>query len=211
MAEQAKQEIKRVRNFGRIYNHDAGTVDINAAFDKDYKQTVALTAFPNKVLEGFALQGVADYVVGEMNDRLNNPEEGETPEETRAAALKVGEEAIKELMDGQVDFRTGVGLGGVRSAIGALGTVLFELGKKFVKNAKGETLSLSDIHTARDAVKKLYFDTDAVKVKDAQGKEREITGRMIFNAIAESPGVKEALAAKRKGKKPQTQGQNYVG
>lgn len=209
---------KRERQFGRVYDHDKGVVTINAAFKPDYTQALEVNKIPTAMLLGFAMQNAADYVVGEGNEVLRDPNAGATVEARREAALAAMQEAIQEIMEGKVDFRSGVGLGGMRSAIGALGAVLFEMGKTFVKNQRGETLAFNDLHTARKAVKDLYLDTvpkgpfkprvdektgEPVMNKageqfmDPVAKDSNLTGRMIFNTICDIPAVKEALAAKR--------------
>lgn len=214
MTEQATTQEKAQRNraFGRVYDHDAGTVKLTASFDTAFGDELSIGKLPESVIRGFALQAAADYVVGEMNDVLKDVETYPNEAERRAKALEAGREAYTELVEGKIDFRAGVGLGGMRSAIGALGTVLFELGKTFVVNAKGEKLSFTDVHGARAAVKSLYLDTDeivkphpqggTVKAKDGTEQPRTVTvtSRMIFNAIQQIPEVKTALEAKRKTK-----------
>jgi hypothetical protein len=215
----ATAKATRERQFGRVYDYEKGTVTITAAFDKDFTKTLALSAIPANVLEGFALQSIADYAVQEMNETLKDETVGDEAAR-RAAALKVFDEANAELTEGKIDFRTGVGLGGMRSAIGIMGTVLFELGKSYVLNQRGEKLSFTDIHSARAAVKSLYLDTTpkgpfkdklddkGQPVKDKEGKviqvpvnpDSGLTGRMIFNAIGTVPEVKAAMDAKRTAK-----------
>lgn len=225
MAEQAKEQTKaqRERQFGRVYDHDQGTVKVTSAFDKNWDFTLEGAKLPDNVIRGFALQSAADYVVQEMQDVLRDTDA--YPDETvrRQKALEAGQEAYQELVEGKVDFRSGVGLGGMRSAIGALGTVLFNLGKTFVVNAKGEKLTFNDIHSARAAVKSLYLDTDEVTkphpeggvVRDPKtGHERPrtvtVTGRMIFNMIQNIPEVKKALEELRPPKSKEISGVGSV-
>lgn len=199
-------KAKRERQFGRVYDHAAGTAVLSSAFAKGYKLDVALAAIPQNVIQGFALQSLCDYVVNEANDALKDgPEkkEGETPateEEKRMYALKVLEEALGELVSGNVDFRSGTGLGGARSAIGAVGQALFELGKKFVMQPDGTKLEFSDVNSARDAVKRLYTNTTAFG-------PNKISGRMIFNAIQNDEKVKAKVDELRKAK-PKTKVQD---
>jgi hypothetical protein len=190
--------VKRApRQFGREYDYVAGTAVITSAYDKDFKGTVSLEALPDNVKAAFILQSAANYCVEAMNEVLNDDKFEGTEDERKAKALATFEEAKQELEKGELDFRTGVGLGGMRSAIGALGTVLFDLGKTFVMNAKGEKLSFSDVHGARAAVKALYQDTEP------QG-DKKVTSRMIFNVIQQSPEVKAALAKMAKKPKVKT-------
>lgn len=197
MAETDKK-ASRVRMFGRTYDYDKLNVAITCAYDKEFNPVLSLSDLPEDVYKKFALQAVADYAVGEMNAVLNDEKFVGTEDERKAAALAAFDAAVKEAQEGKLDFRTGVGLGGQRSAIGLLGTILFELGKKFVVNAKGEKLEFSDVHGARAAVKALYQDTEP------QG-EKKITSRMIFNAIGELPEVKAEIEKRRKAK-PKAEG-----
>lgn len=225
MAETQKEtRVRQPRQVGRVYDFDNGTAKLTLAFDPNFALDCSLSAIPANVVSGFALQSAADYVAGEVNEVMREKLPGETDEAQRDRARQVAQEAYAELVEGKVDFRTGGGIGGMRSVIGALGAVLFDLGKTFVKNQRGETLSFSDVHTARDAVKALYQDTEpkgpfAPKVDaegkpvlDKEGKQRmvavnpdsHLTGRMIFNAICEMPTIKakleEALAGTKKEK-----------
>lgn len=215
---------RQPRQVGRVYDFDNGVAKLTLAFDPSFSLDAALSAIPATVINGFALQSVADYVAAEVNEVMKEKLPGETDEAQRERAKQVAQEAWAELVEGKVDFRTGAGIGGMRSVIGALGAVLFEMGKTFVKNQRGETLAFSDVHSAREAVKALYQDTEpkgpfAPKldaqnqpVLDKEGKPRmvavnpdsHLTGRMIFNAICEMPSVKgkleEALAGVKKDK-----------
>lgn len=191
-------KAKRERQFGRVYDHTAGTARITAAFAKDFGLDVALASIPQPVLSSFALMAACDFISNEMNDALkaekdSNDQPLTTEDERRAYSLIVGQEAYAELVKGELDFRSGTGLGGMRSTIGVMAQALFDLGKKFVRNSKGETLEFSDIHGARDALKALYNDTTP------QG-ERKITSRMIFNAIQADPSVAGKIAELRKGR-----------
>lgn len=215
---QDNKAITRTKVFGRVYDHDVGSVTVTSAADAGFKLTFALNDVPQETLRGFALQNLADYVVGEGNDAFKDPGEGETPQE---AATKAMQEALDDAKAGRIDFRSGVGLGGMRSAIGALGSVLFELGYSKVKDQHGTELTFKDLHEARAAVKTLYLSTqpkgpfkqktddkgqpvtkDGAPVMVPAAKDSNLTGRMIFNAIMQSPKVKDALAAKRTAKKP---------
>lgn len=206
-ASQASEKQTRNRDFGRVYDHEAGTAEFVAAFDANYKYRIDLSKYPDNVIRGFALKAIADHIVGEANDALKDESNGDEAAR-REAAKQALAEADKELLEGNIDFRAGVGLGGMRSAIGALGSVLFELGKTFVVNAHGEKLSFSDVHGARAVVKSLYLDTDEVtkpdprggKDKDGNPRTIKVTSRQIFNAIQAMPQIKQALEAKRKAK-----------
>lgn len=231
--EQPKETRTRTpRQFGRMYDYEKGAAVVNSAFDKEFNLTVELGKIPENVLRGFALQSALDYIVGEANEALKEEKEGESEDERRARALGVAQEAYNELVEGKVDFRAGAGLGGMRSAIGALGTVLFELGKKALLNQRGERLPFTDLHGARAAAKALYLDTTPKgpfeEVKDDKGqvvknedgspklkglaKDSWLTGRMIFNAICETPEIAEKLAAMRPAPKPKEkpQGDNFL-
>lgn len=207
--------VRQPRQIGRVYDFDNGVVTLSAAFDKDFKLEVQASKVADPVARGFVLQSIADYIAQEVNEVMKAKRDNETDEDHRARAIAVAHEAYAELVEGKVDFRTGMGLGGMRSVIGALGQVLFELGKTFVKNQRGETLSFTDLHSAREAVKALYQDTtpkgpfepmldkEGKPVLDKEGNPRQkavnpdshLTGRMIFNAICETAGIKEKLDA----------------
>lgn len=203
-ANTTETKIKRERQFGRVYNHETGEVTITAAFDKDFKKTISLSAFPENVLRGFALQAVADYFVNEANDVLKDTKETPEESERRKAAIEVFDEVEGDLKESKIDFRTGTGIGGARSAIGALGQALFELGKKFVMLPDGTKLEFSDLHGARGAVKTLYMATEPVG-------EKKITGRMIFNAIQADETVAAKLAELRKSKKAKVDTTSFLG
>lgn len=221
----AVKKATRERQFGRVYDHEKGTVTITCAFDPTFSHTVELDKIPAETLRGFALQNIADYIVQEANETLKD--ESITDEtERQAASLLALKEATQEAVEGDIDFRSGAGLGGMRSAIGALGTVLFELGKKFVVDQFGKQYEITDLHSARAAVKTLYKSTEpkgpfTPKVDDKgqpvlhtggpnKGKQMQtpvnkdsnLTGRMIFNAIMDVPEIKAAMEAKRTPPKP---------
>lgn len=220
MSENKETRVRQPRQVGRVYDFDNGIANLTLAFDPSWKLEAALSSIASPVINGFALQSVADYIAQEVNEVMKEKRENETEEQQRERAKQVAAEAYAELVEGKVDFRTGAGLGGMRSVIGALGQVLFDLGKKFVKNQRGETLSFTDVHSAREAVKALYQDTapkgpfepmtdkDGKPLLDKEGKPRQravnadshLTGRMIFNAITERPEIKEKLAEILAGK-----------
>lgn len=191
---------KRERQFIRTYDHPNGVATIQPVFNKDGVLEISLAAVPDKVLHGFALMAIADYVVNEANDALKTgpdrakdaPEPSE--DEKRAYALKVLEEAFAEAVKGQIDFRSGTtGLGANRSAIKALGQALFEMGKTFVMLPAGEKISFTDIAGAQDAAKALYNHTEPVG-------ENKISGRMVYNAIMADAVVKAKVDEIRKTK-----------
>lgn len=200
----------RARQFGRVYDHTALTVAINAAFNKDFTSTIEAAKVPQAVRDSLALQAIADYAVTEAMDAMKDPANVADPQ---GAAIAAYEAAVDELYTGKIDFRSGVGLGGMRSAIGALGQALFELGKTFVKDQFGNKLEFNDLHSARAAVKSLYLSTEPKgpfhpKLDDAgnpvlkdgkpqmvaTNKDSPLTGRMIFNLLQQVPEVKAKLA-----------------
>lgn len=185
-------KASRVRSFGRTYDHTAGTAVLSANFNSGFKLDVNLASIPQPVLSSFALMAACDFISNEMNDAIKAEKDDKgnaltTVEEKQAYALRVGGEAYAELVKGEIDFRTGTGLGGMRTTIGVLGQALFDLGKKFVRNAKGEELGFTTVEEARSAVKALYNDTEP------QG-EKKITSRMIFNAIQANAEVAAKVA-----------------
>ena len=222
--ETKETRTRQPRQVGRVYDFDNGVAKLTLAFDPAWALEAALSQVASPVVNGFALQSVADYIAQEVNEVMKEKRENETDEEQRERAKQVAAEAWAELVEGKVDFRTGAGLGGMRSVIGALGQVLFEIGKTFVKNQRGETLKFSDVHSAREAVKTLYQDTEPKgpfepmvdkegnPLLDKEGKQRQkalapdshLTGRMIFNALTEheqiKPKLDEILAGKKKEK-----------
>lgn len=221
MSETKETRTRQPRQVGRVYDFDNSSVKLTLAFDPNFAMEVGLDKVATPIVNGFALQSVADYIAQEVNEVMKEKLQNETDEEQKARAVQVANEALAELVEGKVDFRSGAGIGGMRSVIGALGTVLFELGKTFVKNQRGEVLSFNDVHSAREAVKALYQDTtpkgpfepmvdkDGKPVLDKEGNQRmkalkedsHLTGRMIFNAITERPEIKEKLAEILAGKK----------
>lgn len=191
---------KRERQFIRTYDHANAVASIQPVFNKDGTLEIALAALPDKVLHGFALMAVCDYVVNEANDALKNgPERAKdappaTDEEKRVYALSVLQEAFTEAVKGQIDFRSGTtGLGSNRSAIKALGQALFELGKTFVLLPTGEKITFTDIAGAQDAAKSLYNHTEPVG-------EKKLSGRMVYNAIMQDETVKAKVDEIRKVK-----------
>jgi hypothetical protein len=191
-AVQSKPETqKRERQFGRTYDHDAGTAKFTSAFEKDFSLEVNLSKVPEAVLRSFALQAIADYCANEANAAYK--------EDGPVAALEAIQGALTEVYEGQLDFRSGTGLGGNRSAINALGAVLWELGKTKVKDQFGHEYPITDLNTAKNAARTLYLSV-IPREWEVDGKKHSLTGRQIFNAICEVPEIKSALAAKRKAK-----------
>lgn len=191
---------KRERQFIRTYDHANAVASIQPVFNKDGTLEIALAALPEKVLNGFALMALCDYVVNEANDALKTgPDRGKdappaTEEEKKAYALSVLQEALSEAVKGQIDFRSGTtGLGSNRSAIKALGQALFELGKTFVMLPTGDKIPFTDIGSAQDAVKTLYNHTEPVG-------DKKLSGRMIYNAIMQDETIKAKVDEIRKTK-----------
>src|SRR5260221_293025 len=100
------EATKRARQFGRVYDHEVGTLKITSAFDTTFALQAELAGIPSKVLEGFALQAIGDYIVNEANDALKDEKIGDEAAR-RTAAIAAAHEALKELTSGQVDFRSG--------------------------------------------------------------------------------------------------------
>lgn len=218
---QSETRVRRPRSFDRNYSYAEGKATLNSTFDAGFALDLELTKVPEGTAQGFILRAVADYVVKAGNEVLRNPLEGESEDANRARALEAVNEAYAEIVEGKVDFTSTADGGETRSVIAALGQVLFEAGKTFVKNQRGETLSFNDLHSARAAVKALYNDTEpkgpfepVIKNgqpefnKDGSPKlkavkpDSHLTGRMIFNAICETAGIKEKLEALTTKKKP---------
>lgn len=209
----------RARQFGRQYDYENGTVTLTSAYDKNWKYTFSLANVDPQVVKSFAIQSMADYIVNEMNETLKDTEAGDEAAR-KVKALEIAVEAQGEIEQGQVDFRAGSGLGGARSAIGALGQVLFEMGKTFIVIPTGDTreegatepkgdvintkVEFTDLHSARAAVKKLYTSTTAYG-------DKKLTGRMYFNAIQMDKDVAPKLAALRKEKKPVVGAESIMG
>lgn len=232
MTTPATEPTKRnPRQFGRTYDYETGIATVSAAFDSEFKMQIALQSCAQNVLQAFVLQACTDYVVNEGNEALREVREGESEADRRNRALGVMADAVEELKTGNLDFRTGSGIGGMRSAIGLLGQALFDLGKRFVKDKNGNKLEFTDVHGARDAVKALYIDTQPkgpfVPVMGADGKQEKtasgepkvkaaseashLTGRMIFNAISESEAVKAKLIELAPKVTRTTTGDDYTG
>jgi hypothetical protein len=209
----AETAAKRERQFTRVYDHEKGTVTFGSVFDKDFSLVLDINSMPIEMVRGFALQNIADYIANEGNETLKDKNVAEG--ERKAKSLESMREALQEVTEGKIDFRSGgTGLGGMRSTINLVAEALFQLGKTFVKNQRGETLSWTDLHGARAALKTLYNDTtpkgpfepvknpDGSPALDKEGKQRmravakdsNLTGRMIFSAIQEVPAVKEKIA-----------------
>ena len=168
-------ETKRERKFKRTYNYSAGTGSLTTA-DGMVLAEVDVSTVATDVMKAFALQKAVAYVASSYEN-----------------AVKLGKDAsarvalaMKELVDGEVDFRDGTA--SVKgSSLYDLAEVLVGLGMSRVTFPDKSKQEFSTVDECYAHLKELWVAPAAVKNGPA--------GKGIISQIKAVPKVAAALAA----------------
>lgn len=168
-------EAKRDRKFKRTYNYTAGTGSLTTV-DGTVLAEVTVSEVAAEVVKAFALQKAVAYIASSYENAIKNGKD---------AAARVAL-AVKELTDGEVDFRDGTAA--VKgSSLYDLAEVLVSLGMSRITFPDKSKQEFSNVDECYAHLKVLWTAPSAVKGGPA--------GKGIINQIKAVPKVAAALAA----------------